>query len=361
MDKNKSQFSNRIIQISFFKGIAILMILLCHASQKFNTPTVFHPIPSFCQMGCQIFFAISAFSLCMSMDRRNNSLKDFYKRRFFSIAPGYWFSIGVYVGFAIITDYIGGGNFLNINTDVENIVANVSLVHGLIPTEANNKVVKGGWYVGTLVLLYLLFPTLRSLYNKITQRVNGRVFIILIQIISFSLLAIINKIYPILSLNNNKFLYFSFVNQLPSFCIGILLYDLYKNNKIYCVNYPLVKSLLIGLVAFLLFFSHRYYAYVFEPAVFTVAFAYLFIYSLKKDIVSNKLCRIITSYGDISYAIYLIHPLFLYTATYLLNTYYQTGLLVYILWLPISFVLVYSLSVLYNKIIIKFQSLFRKI
>ena len=358
MDKNKSEINNRIIQISFFKGIAILMILLCHASQKFNTPTVFHLIPSFCQMGCQVFFTISAFSLCMSMDRRNDSLNTFYKRRLKSILPGYWLSIFVYVVFALITEHTGGGNFLHINTSPENIGANLGLIHGLIPTEANNKVVKGGWYIGTLVILYLLFPLVRMLYIRFTQRKSGIVLILFIQTFSFLCLALINYVYPSLSLNNNKFLYFSFINQLPSFCLGIWLFDLYKNDRISRVKNPLMKSIILGGASLFLFFSHKYYSYIFEPGVFSSAFSYMFIYSLQRNIVKDsQLSRVIIELGERSYAIYLIHPLILYTGTYLLNIYYHTTLLVYVVWLPISFTIVYYLSIIYNSIIQKAQSL----
>lgn len=118
------------------------------------------------------------------MDRRNDSVKDFYKRRLLSIAQGYWISIAVYVGFGLFTEYVGG-NFLGINTEPGNVGANFCLIHGLIPTEANNKVVKGGWYVGTLVILYLLFPLLRKLYKKCASKTNGLVFILVVQVVSF--------------------------------------------------------------------------------------------------------------------------------------------------------------------------------
>lgn len=119
-----------------------------------------------------------------------------------------------------------------------------------------------------------------------------------------------------------------------------------------------MKSIMIGSVAFILFFSHYHYSYVFEPGVFTLAFSYLFIYSLQRDIVKdNQLSRVIISLGGRSYAIYLIHPLIIYTGAYMLNTYYHTKLPVYIIWLPISFIIVYFLSAIYNSIIHKIQSL----
>ena len=360
MEKDVNKKS-KLWQISFFKGVAMLMIVLCHASQKFDIPTAFHVIPSFCQMGCQIFFALSAFSLCLSMDRKNDSVRAFYKRRFFSIAPGYWLAVITYVCFALITERTGEGNFLHINISLDNIGANIGLVHGLIPTEANNKVVKGGWYVGTLVLLYLLFPLLRNLYRMFEKRINDFAIILVVQITSFLLLSLIYFFYPSLSLANNKFLYFSFVNQLPSFCVGILLYNIFKKNKFNDVKYPLVKSVLIGLVALLLFFSHFHHSFVFEPLVFTSAFAYLFIYSLQLKVFKyNTLSRIILKYGENSYAIYLIHPLILYTGAYLLNTYYHTGLLIYMAWIPLSFVVVYYFGMLYNSIISKVQTLFSR-
>lgn len=259
---------------------------------------------------------------------------------------------------------VGGGNFLGINTEPGSVGANFCLIHGLIPTEANNKVVKGGWYVGTLVILYLLFPLMRKLYEKCASKTNGLVFILVVQVVSFFLLASINLAYPSLTLSNNKFLYFSFINQLPCFCFGIWLYDLYKNGRINSVKHPLVKSITIGIIAFLLFFSRYHYSFIFEPGVFTIAFSYLFIYSLQKekivDVSDSKLNRIICGMGNNSYSIYLIHPLIVYTGTYLLNTFYNTGLLVYVLWLPASLFIVYYVSIVYGVIIEKFQSIIRQ-
>ena len=351
---------NRLWEVSFCKGIAMLMILLCHATQKFDIPYELKYIPRFGEMGCQMFFILSAFCLSLSFDKHKYSLSSYYKKRFISIAPGYWLTVGVFVVFALLTEGYGGGNFLHINTEPKNILANLGLIHGLVPTEANNKVVKGGWYVGTLVILYLLFPLLKTVYDKNNKK--PLLLIAELQLFCFVILAVINYVFPTMSLDNNKFLYFCFLNQLPCFALGIVLYDYYRNKKYIDIKNSLLKSIGFGVFSFLLFFSYMKYSYVFMPLVFGVAFSYLFVYLLKlgaprhKKLVSN-----ISIVGDNSYPIYLIHPIILYSGVYILNTYYHTNVVIYLLWLPASFALVMAFSYLYNKCINCFTSLVSKI
>lgn len=90
----------------------------------------------------------------------------FYWNRFISIAPGYYIAI-------IISILV---SFLEIKIGVEPIAelsgggtTNFLLLHGFFPNYCNS-IVRGGWYIGTTVVLYLLFPILNKgiilLYNK---------------------------------------------------------------------------------------------------------------------------------------------------------------------------------------------------
>lgn len=56
-------------QIDFFKGIAIIMILLAHSTQRIEGLNLVNQLFSFGQMGCQIFFLISGYTISLSWKR----------------------------------------------------------------------------------------------------------------------------------------------------------------------------------------------------------------------------------------------------------------------------------------------------
>lgn len=78
--------------LDFLKGIAILMVIIVHTSQRVIMPQGYSNIAMLEQLGCQIFFVISGFSLSSSLVH-NHLLGCFYWNRFISIAPGCYIAI----------------------------------------------------------------------------------------------------------------------------------------------------------------------------------------------------------------------------------------------------------------------------
>lgn len=56
----------RIPLVDIFKGFAMIMVVIVHAEQIIALPSGVDCIAKFGQMGCQIFFLMSAFTLCIS-------------------------------------------------------------------------------------------------------------------------------------------------------------------------------------------------------------------------------------------------------------------------------------------------------
>lgn len=54
---------NRFPLVDIFKGIAIIMVILVHSAQTFELPKGINYILNFGQMGCQIFFLLSSFTM----------------------------------------------------------------------------------------------------------------------------------------------------------------------------------------------------------------------------------------------------------------------------------------------------------
>ncbi len=90
--------SKRIEFIQYFRGIAILLVILTHTTHHaFKDNIGIKPIDMFIWFGHQgvtLFFVISAFTIFYSIDSKlsteNNSYDKFMVRRFFRIAPLYY-------------------------------------------------------------------------------------------------------------------------------------------------------------------------------------------------------------------------------------------------------------------------------
>jgi peptidoglycan/LPS O-acetylase OafA/YrhL len=94
--------------------------------------------------GVPLFFIISAISLTISFEERKESKLKFYIRRFFRIAPMYYFAIVLY-------------NYNNYNLEIFSILSNIFFIHGFYPL-GNNNVVPGGWSIATEMTFYVIFP-----------------------------------------------------------------------------------------------------------------------------------------------------------------------------------------------------------
>src|SRR4051812_26086677 len=88
--------TNKLSYIDALRGIAVLFVISVHHGMVFRQLPLVQSISGFGQMGVQLFFVASAYTLCLSASRRAEPTKNFYLRRFFRIAPLYYFAIVLY-------------------------------------------------------------------------------------------------------------------------------------------------------------------------------------------------------------------------------------------------------------------------
>ena len=103
------------------------------------------------QRGVELFFILSAFTLCMSWSSRRAETRpvlNFYLRRIFRIVPMFYLCL-------ILNLLVHGTTGFN----AWQIGSEFLLLHNLSP-HANNSVVPGTWSIGVEVLFYLLLPIL---------------------------------------------------------------------------------------------------------------------------------------------------------------------------------------------------------
>lgn len=81
----------KLEHIDALRGVAILMVMLVHVSQKISgLSSKIILLSGYGQMGVQLFFVISAYTLWLSSAKRKdeqNKLLNYFIRRVFRIAP----------------------------------------------------------------------------------------------------------------------------------------------------------------------------------------------------------------------------------------------------------------------------------
>jgi len=341
--------------VQFCKGIAIIMIILTHSHQMFDLPRSMQMFPMFGQMGCQMFFVLSCFCLCLSYENNTPSYVSFIYKRVKSISIGYWLTICVSLLLAKGSLMLTGSYLFKTSTNPLEVLENIFLVHGLIPVEGgNNSVVRGGWYVGTIFILYLIFPFLFCLHRKLSKKT---MFPFLTFLLSFVILVGMYVYNNSFLVELNSFWYFSFINQLPGFSVGFLLYDWYRNKN--SISYPGIKGWSLILMAFAIFFMPSPITYILLPFLFSLGFYYIFLWLMPAyEAIPITVKRFVRKYGDNSYAIYLIHPYLAFELSLLvISLVHISHPILFIEWLPILYLLVLVIGIQYNKLIEIIKSL----
>lgn len=309
--------------IDFLRAIAILGVLAFHSYQNIsNLSTITTVIFSYGELGVQLFFIVSAITLCLSASqRKENSSFNFYIRRFFRIAPLYYFGILLYFFWRIAyTSYLQGELSIPQDYTLPRVIENIFFVHGFDPSNFN-YVVPGGWSIATEVAFYVIFPLVFLLLKKFSLR-SFIIFTIAIAVISLCIQYIsIEIIQPILVekeiqeyvMTNNEFgfMYSSIINQISVFMIGIIAFK-FLHKKI--ATFHLLIAIALIFMSCLIQYNHSYdtgYDGFFYTIMSAIAFA---IFAIKLSNISfsdNVFCKILIETGQNSYSIYILHFLIL--------------------------------------------------
>lgn len=349
--------------IYFFKGVAIILVVLVHSIQRFSVPYWFSFIPSLGQLGCQIFFVLSAFSLCLGYANKTITYFNFIKRRISKMLIGYWSMIVFYLFIQIMLALRDNEAIVPILTN-PGLFLNLLFLHGFHPDKSVvNGIVRGGWFVGTITILYLLFPLLYKIFNHNNTKWNKikiAIFPLLFFILSVSFFSIYSKINPEYTFKNNSVSYFSFLNQLPCFALGFSLYEIHKRNLFGKIKHSNKTFLFFAFISIILFVLNQHFALICISFVVALAFVYAYISVQKNEFLLNKInnnsggiVTLIKRWGEISFSIYLTHPIIVHLLMKplleLLNNVYYNNILWYIILAPIMFISSYYLALLFNQ------------
>jgi len=110
---------NKLLFIDSLRSIAILLFLFHHVGEIFKNADLIRIVSVFGKYGVQLFFVMSAFTMCFTTyekDSSFNNIKKKYLKRLFQIAPLYVLATPFYMYISFISSK------LNINsvTKIEN-------------------------------------------------------------------------------------------------------------------------------------------------------------------------------------------------------------------------------------------------
>lgn len=314
----KSHDTKKYEYIDILRAIAILGVLAVHSHQQIeNISIVSKSIFNYGQLGVQLFFIASALTLCLSAsERKENNPFNFYIRRFFRIAPLYYFGIVLYFFWnCLIGSYRGevgipqGYTFLS-------VLENIFFVHGFDPSNFN-FVVPGGWSIATEMFFYAIFPFLFALLSTLPLRSFVAVSVVVAIFSFFSQFIAIEVLQPYLVekgvvktvLKNDEFgyLYALIVNQINVFMIGMIAFKLL--NKKVDGRILLLAAVLIVVSCFVQ--NNHSYDTGYDGFIYTIlsslAFAILAIKLSGTPIPDNVFCRALINIGRNSFSMYIMH------------------------------------------------------
>ena len=321
--KVDNKIETKLSHINSIRGIAILMVILTHVSQTVKElDTISATIASYGQMGVQLFFVVSAYTLCLSADNRiheSHALKKYAIRRFFRIAPLFYIGLLYY----FIIEALRGWYYTNalawpINFSPVNVLFNIFFLHGFYEP-ANNTIVPGGWSIGTEMGFYALFPVFFYCIKR-NQLVNPKTFLLLIisiQLVVISILFFIQS-YSRFSIENNSFLYFSIINQLPVFCIGIGYYFT-ERWAIFNRHWLFDMTIFVLLTCISQYLWHKKQPFLFTVIPSTCALSFVFLINMFKKVRWLNF-RILVKIGILSYSMYIFHIIFAFKLSTIISS-----------------------------------------
>jgi exopolysaccharide production protein ExoZ len=290
----------RLESLDCLRGIAILGVVAFHVFGLFHANnSAIRLISEQGFFGVQLFFIVSALTMCLMWERRGGEYRPaakFYIRRFFRIAPPFWLAAIFYT----LLDHGAASEWAPDGLGLRQFVTTATFVHTFWP-DTINSVVPGGWSIGVEMLFYLFFPII------IGWRCRPQMYLLMAVSVYLLNLFLVRPAY-LWVLDGyrysdliGEFLYFQFFNQAPIFLAGIWLYKFLHSSERQWSWPAILGSAWIAL-AFLLKarFGFNSSPFFWLPVACLLAAAYVV---LSLQISWRPLNRL----GEVSYSVYLTH------------------------------------------------------
>ena len=207
------------------RGIAALYVVLFHMAlvPSFKPPLSewWQTLVLFGGSGVTLFFVVSAFSLCLTMDRHvatGSALLSYGLSRVFRIAPLFYF--------VMIVTYAIHIRAFGVWHSPREVLLSLTFLFNLVPG-AEQGYVWASWTIGVEMLFYIVFP-----YLYFRQSGPSRMIATLCVALAVSILfkGVTAGFVP--ETVRGSFENFSIFRHMPSFVMGMLAYTAYHSAKL---------------------------------------------------------------------------------------------------------------------------------
>lgn len=301
--------NKRMLYIDFLKGIAIVMVIMVHFTARLpELAAGISYVGLYGQMGCQLFFVISAYLVCISLWKGEKPTVQFIKNKLMRLMPAYILAIFIHIPVVILLRDIVGIDMNWPRTDIGNIIANIFFVQHLGGVGGFNVLVTGSWYVFCLILFYCMIYAARKYDLVNASNIN---YVIAASAAMEIVLGIVLYYAVGMQCENNSYYYTSVIVQLPVLLFGVKLYfdeGSQKRRK----NIPLLIYTGGGYILTLfLFFSGYRFVFLVIPVLCGMMF-YAWIVLTKRaferwKIEDSLVARVFRKLGEYSYEILFMH------------------------------------------------------
>jgi exopolysaccharide production protein ExoZ len=276
-----------IYSVQYMRAIAALMVVIHHSAWKgvqySSDPLSWFNVGG---AGVDLFFIISGYIMCITVDQKQIKISSFIKARILRIIPVYW----VLTTLALIVFLVFPEKVNSSGGDI-NIIAS----YMLFPTE-DKYLNQNGWTLSYEFLFYALFSFCLAVKTSYKY------------LIPVGMITALVFLGGLLNINNYQV---NFITNplLLEFCFGILAFYLSRRVK-FESKYGLI---LIGISVLSIIFvniSHLDYSRVIRYGVPALLFflGMLIMEPIFKNNHSNILFKSLKAMGDSSYSLYLFHP-----------------------------------------------------
>lgn len=210
--------------IDCVRGYAILLVIATHVTDVFvELPYPVRRLTQTGWFGVQLFFLASAITLLMSwhseLKRKGSvSVRAFYLRRFFRIAPAYYAA-------GVLYYFVFPPNSFDAGQAIRAMIFGNAWHPAWLSTTGRWTVVPGGWSIGVEFSFYMVFPVFAILVTNLRRAVIALLcailFGVIANLIAFNLLSETHG-----TTQAGNFLFFWPPNQASVFACGFLVYFL---------------------------------------------------------------------------------------------------------------------------------------